>query len=129
MNIVDALVIGIAQCLALIPGTSRSGITITAARFMGIERREAAKFSMLLSIPVILAAALLTGIEVWQQGNIAQLLKMFDGVIYSYVASIVAIYVVMWWLKKSTFLPFVIYRIVLGSILLLDSYGIMSINI
>jgi len=129
MNIVDALVIGIAQCLALIPGTSRSGITITAARFMGIERREAAKFSMLLSIPVILAAGFLTGIEVWQQGNISQFLNMFDGVIYSYIASVIAIYIVMWWLKKSTFLPFVIYRIILGSILLLDSYGIMSINI
>ena len=129
MGVVDALIIGIAQCLALIPGTSRSGITITAARFMGIERREAAKFSMLLSIPVIVAAFFLTGLEVWQQGNIGQFLQMFDGVVYSYVASIVAIYIVMWWLKKSTFLPFVIYRIVLGSILLLDSYGIMGINI
>jgi len=129
MGIMDAVVIGCAQCLALVPGTSRSGITITAARFLGIERREAAKFSMLLSVPVILAAAALTGWEVWQQGNISEILRLFDGVVYSYVSSIFAIYIVMWWLKKSTFLPFVIYRIILGTILLLDSYGIVSINI
>lgn len=129
MGVLDAVLIGCAQCLALIPGTSRSGITITMARFLGLERREAAKFSMLLSIPAILAAATLTGWEVWQEGNFQEIAWMFDGVVYSYVASIIAIYVVMWWLKKSTFLPFVIYRIVLGSILLLDSYGILSITI
>lgn len=129
MGFFDALVIGCAQCLALIPGTSRSGITITFARFLGLERREAAKFSMLLSIPAIVAAATLTCWEIWQQGNLQEIGWMFDGVIYSYISSIVAIYIVMWWLKKSTFLPFVIYRIMLGSILLLDSYGIMSINI
>lgn len=129
MGVLDAIIIGCAQCLALIPGTSRSGVTITFARFLGLERREAAKFSMLLSIPTIIAAALLTGWEVWQQGNLQEIYWMFDGVVYSYLSSIIAIYLVMWWLKKSTFTPFVIYRIVLGSILLLDSYGIMSINI
>ena len=129
IGIIDAIVIGCAQCLSLIPGTSRSGVTITFARFLGMERREAAKFSMLLSIPAIIGAAVLTGFDVWQAGNVKELLWMFDGVVYSYVASIIAIYIVMWWLKKSTFLPFVLYRIALGSILLLDSYGIMSINI
>lgn len=129
MGIADALLIGCAQCLALIPGTSRSGITITMARFLGLERRDAAKFSMLLSIPAILAAASLTGWEVFQNGDLQEIAWMFDGVVYSYVSSIIAIYVVMWWLKKSTFLPFVVYRIILGSILLLDSYGILSINI
>ncbi len=129
MGVTDAILIGLAQCLALIPGTSRSGITITMARFLGLERREAAKFSMLLSIPAIIAAAVLTGYEVWQAGDFQEIAWMFDGVVYSYLASIVAIYVVMWWLKKSTFLPFVIYRIILGSILLLDSYGILSITI
>ena len=129
MGVLDAIVIGCAQCLALIPGTSRSGITITFARFLGLERREAAKFSMLLSIPAIIAAATLTGYEVWQQGDMQEIAWMFDGVVYSYLSSVVAIFIVMWWLKKSTFLPFVIYRIILGSILLLDSYGILSITI
>lgn len=128
MGVVDAVLIGCAQCLALIPGTSRSGITITMARFLGLERREAAKFSMLLSIPAIIAAATLTGFEVWQAGNMKEIGWMFDGVVFSYISSIIAIYVVMWWLKKSTFLPFVIYRIILGTILLLDSYQIISIN-
>lgn len=129
MGVFDAIVIGCAQCLALVPGTSRSGITVTFARFLGLERREAAKFSMLLSIPAIIGAAVLTTYEVWQAGSLNELRWMFDGVLFSYVSSIVAIYIVMWWLKKSTFLPFVLYRIALGSILLLDSYGIISINI
>ena len=127
LGIVDAILIGCAQCLALIPGTSRSGITITMGRFLGLERREAAKFSMLLSIPAIIAAAVLTGWEVWQAGDFQEIGWMFDGVVFSYISSVIAIYVVMWWLKKSTFLPFVIYRIILGTILLLDSYGILSI--
>lgn len=128
LGIVDAILIGCAQCLALIPGTSRSGITITMGRFLGLERREAAKFSMLLSIPAIVAAAVLTGWEVWQAGDFQEIGWMFDGVVFSYISSVIAIYVVMWWLKKSTFLPFVIYRIILGTILLLDSYGILSIT-
>lgn len=128
LGIVDAILIGCAQCLALIPGTSRSGITITMGRFLGLERREAAKFSMLLSIPAIIAAAVLTGWEVWQAGDFQEIGWMFDGVVFSYISSVIAIYIVMWWLKKSTFLPFVIYRIILGTILLLDSYGILSIT-
>ena len=84
MGVFDAVLIGCAQCLALIPGTSRSGITITIARFLGLERREAAKFSMLLSIPAIIAAATLTGFEVWQAGNFREIGWMFDGVVFSY---------------------------------------------
>ena len=128
MGVIDALLIGCAQCLALVPGTSRSGITVTMARFLGLERQDAAKFSMLLSIPAILAAAVLTTWHVVEAGNLREIAWMFDGVVYSYMSSIIAIYIVMWWLKKSTFMPFVIYRIFLGSILLLDSYGILSIT-
>ena len=124
----DAFLIGCAQCLALIPGTSRSGVTITMARFLSMERREAAKFSMLLSIPAIIAAASLVAFELYQQENLAAVAETIDGITYSFISSIIAIYIVMWWLKKSTFLPFVIYRILLGSYLILDSYGIISIN-
>lgn len=124
----DAFLIGCAQCLALIPGTSRSGITVTMARFLSMERREAAKFSMLLSIPAIIAAATLVAYEMWQGGSLAQITETIDGITYSFIASIVAIYVVMWWLKKATFLPFVIYRIALGGILLLDAYGYLSLT-
>lgn len=123
---IDALLIGCAQCLALIPGTSRSGITITMARFLGMERRDAAKFSMLLSIPAIIAAACLVAFEMYKTGNLSGITTAIDGITYSFGASIIAIYVVMWWLKKSTFLPFVIYRVFLGGFLLLDSYGYLN---
>lgn len=122
----DAFLIGCAQCLALIPGTSRSGITVTMGRFLGMERREAAKFSMLLSIPAIIAAASLVALELYQNNNLAAITETIDGITYSFVSSIIAIYIVMWWLKKSTFLPFVIYRILLGTFLLLDSYGYLN---
>lgn len=126
LEILDAFLIGCAQCLALIPGTSRSGITITMARFLGMERREAAKFSMLLSIPAIAAAGALVGWQLYQQHNFTALLQSIDGITYSFISSIIAIYLVMWWLKKSTFLPFVIYRLLLGGFLLLDSYGYLN---
>ncbi len=128
LTALDAFLIGCAQCLALIPGTSRSGITITMARFLNMERREAAKFSMLLSIPAIVAAAALVALELYQQNNLNTIIQAIDGITYSFISSIVAIYLVMWWLRKSTFLPFVLYRIALGSYLILDSYGIISIN-
>ncbi len=100
LGALDAFLIGCAQCLALIPGTSRSGITITMGRFLSLERRDAAKFSMLLSVPAILAAAALVGIELYKQGDILALLNALDGVTYSFCASIIAIYAIMWWLKK-----------------------------
>lgn len=123
ISIKDAILIGFAQCLALIPGTSRSGITITIARFLGINRSEAAKFSMLLSVPTIFAAGALEVWRLYHLGDISQLLLSVDAVIYSFIASIFVIFVMMKWLKKATFLPFVIYRIVLGVGLLLYSYG------
>ena len=126
LSILDAVLIGCAQCLALIPGTSRSGITITMGRFLGMERREAAKFSMLISIPTIFGAGCLVAYELFQAGNTSLLIEAFDGITYSFIASIIAIYAIMWWLKKSTFLPFVIYRIILGGYLLLNSYGYLN---
>ncbi len=126
LSILDALMIGCAQCLALVPGTSRSGVTVTMARFLSMERREAAKFSMFLSIPAIIGAASLVALEMYQQDNLQTMIEAIDGITYSFIASILAIYVVMWWLKKSTFLPFVIYRIILGTFLLLDSYGYLN---
>lgn len=126
LTALDAILIGCAQCLALIPGTSRSGATVTMARFLGMERREAAKFSMLLSIPAIIAAASLVAFEIYQDNNLTEIIQAIDGITYSFGASVIAIYIVMWWLKKSTFLPFVIYRVILGGLLLLDSYGYLN---
>lgn len=126
LTIKDALIIGFAQCLALIPGTSRSGITITASRFLGLQRREAAKFSMLLSIPTIAGAGLLVALELFKEGNIENLNSAIHGIGYSFLASITAIFIMMNWLKKWSFTPFVIYRLILGGYLLLSAYGLIS---
>lgn len=128
LEVKDAVLIGLAQCLALLPGTSRSGITITMGRFLGLERREAAKFSMLLSIPTIIAAGLVEGYEIWQSGDMMLILRAFDGVLYSFGFSLMAIFVLMQWLKKWSFFPFVLYRVALGTALLLDAYGIYDIK-
>jgi len=114
MSYGGALLIGLAQVLSLLPGTSRSGITMTAARFLGMERREAARFSMLLSIPTILGAATLAGVEIYKTGDTV---LRFDAVLaagLSFVTALVAITLMMRWLMHATFAPFVIYRILLG---------------
>jgi len=115
----DAILIGLAQCLALVPGTSRSGITITMARFLKISRMDAAKFSMMLSIPVIAAAGCLEGYRLFVEGNIAEILYALDAVFYSFIASYLVIYLMMKWLQKWTYLPFVIYRVILGVLILM----------
>ena len=113
-----ALFIGCAQMLALIPGASRAGVTMTAARLLGMERPDVARFSMLLSIPVIIAAGALKGIELYQSGD-AQLTSdalMAAGL--SAVFALITIALFMAWLRRASFAPFVIYRILLGGGLL-----------
>ncbi len=95
----QALVIGIAQTLAFVPGTSRSGITIVAARLFGFERVEAARFSFLLSIPAILAAAILEGYEIFKSGDQAQLHDAALTAGISAVAGLAAIAFMMAWLQ------------------------------
>ena len=120
----DALIIGMAQCFALIPGTSRSGITITMSRLLGIERREAAKFCMMLSVPTIAGAGILVIYHIIKYGSNVSLAVASQGITFSFIASFFAIGIMMQWLKTRTFLPFVVYRIGLGLFLLLYSYGL-----
>ncbi len=119
----DALVIGIAQVLALIPGTSRSGITMSAARILGFERADAARFSMLLSIPAILGAGTLKGLELVESGNADLTAAAGFAAGLAFVSALIAIALLMAWLRRSGFAPFVVYRILLGSILLGLAYG------
>lgn len=119
----DAVVIGLAQVLALIPGASRSGVTMTAGRLLGMERPDAARFSMLMSIPAILGAGTLKGLELYQAGDAALTSAALTAAGIAFGAALIAITVMMAWLKRATFTPFVLYRIVLGGFLLSVAYG------
>ena len=118
----EALFIGVAQVLALIPGTSRSGITMTAARMLGYERTEAARFSMLLGIPAILAAGTLTGLDLYERGDARLTVDALIAGGLAFVSALVAIVVMMGWLRRASFTPFVVYRILLGGGLLVWLY-------
>jgi|TARA_R110002126_G_scaffold20706_2_gene76067 undecaprenyl-diphosphatase len=123
MSYGSALAIGMAQVLALIPGTSRSGITMTMARFLGFERADAARFSLLLSIPAIAGAGTLTGIDLWQSGDVSLTRDVLVAIGLSFASALVAITLMMAWLKHAGFMPFVVYRILLGALLLYLVYG------
>jgi undecaprenyl-diphosphatase len=123
MTLAHALIIGLAQTLAFIPGTSRSGITMTAARILGYERAEAARFSFLLSIPAISAAGLWKGREVFAGGDPAMIEAAVWMAGLSAIAGVLAIAFLMAWLRRATFTPFVAYRIALGSVLLWMIYS------
>ncbi len=114
----DALLIGLAQALALIPGTSRSGITITAALFLGYQREQAARFSFLLSIPVILGAATLKLKDLLESPAAVDWLHMFIGFAVSALTAYITIVCFLRLLDRLGMLPWVIYRFVLGTVLL-----------
>ena len=118
MTLAQALVIGLVQVLAFIPGTSRSGITITAGRLLGFERGEAARFSFLLSIPAISAAGLWKGRELINGSDTAILQSAALTMGFSAIAGFLAIAFLMAWLRRASFAPFVGYRILLGGLLL-----------
>jgi len=115
----DALIIGLLQALALIPGTSRSGITMTGALLLGYTRDAAARFSFLLSIPVIFLAGGLKVIDWIEQPNqAAGLGALIIGFVVSAVSAYVCIHYFLKYLNRIGMGPFVIYRVILGSILL-----------
>ena len=118
-----ALYIGLAQVLALIPGTSRAGITMTAARSLGFERRDAARFSMLLAIPAIAGAGVLLGLDVYEAGDVQLGQDAIFAAAVAFVAAFIAIVLMMAWLRRASFTPFVIYRVLFGIFLLLWVYG------
>lgn len=118
LNIRSALFIGIAQAIALIPGVSRSGNTISASRILGISRVEAARFSMLLAIPAILGAATLAILDYDPNQPIAHLHDILWGIAFSFAVGWVAIAFLMKFLQYATLNTFVAYRILLGAALL-----------
>ena len=118
MSLRDAVVIGLAQALALVPGTSRSGVTMTAARFLGYERTEAARFSMLMSVPVIAAAALAAGWELARRGDAVVAADAVLAAALSFATALAAIAALLALLRRTSFTPFAIYRVLLGAALL-----------
>lgn len=118
LGLKDALIIGLAQALALIPGTSRSGITITAALFLGFSREAAARFSFLLSIPLILAAGLLKTLELIEQGGVTDWFAIGLGIVLSFISALTCIHLFLKFLERLGLMPFVIYRLLLGVLLI-----------
>ncbi len=116
----DALLVGAAQALALNPGTSRSGITMTAGRFLGFDREAAVRISFVMSIPVIFGAV------VFKLGGLVSdgipdglLVPLIVGIITSCLAGLLAVWGTLKIVRTSSFMPFVIYRIVLGVVVLI----------
>ncbi len=117
LNLKIILFIGFAQALALIPGTSRSGITITAALLMGMSRKASARFSFLLSIPLILAASLLETMELSSSPVHISWLDIFWGTSLSAISAYFCIHVFIKLLDRVGMMPFIIYRLILGAVL------------
>jgi len=116
----EALLIGLFQILAFIPGASRAGVTITGARFLGYDRLNAARFSMILSIPIILASMTLSLINVSKENYVdVNLSQSFTAAIVAFITALLSIIFLMKFIKTFNFNIFIIYRFLLGILLLL----------
>jgi len=116
----EALLIGLFQALAFIPGASRAGVTITGARFLGYDRLNAARFSMILSIPIILASMTLSLINVSKENYVdVNLSQSFTAAIVAFITALLSIIFLTKFIKTFNFNIFIIYRFLLGILLLI----------
>ena len=113
MSFKQTFLIGLSQCLAFIPGVSRSGITMTAGRAMGIERKSVAKYSFMLSAPIVLAATIL------KLKDFVFSIPFFVGILASFIVGILVIKFLLNYLKKGSFKIFAIYRVIFGVIIII----------
>lgn len=118
LTFASALWIGLSQVLAMIPGTSRSGITMTSALMLGFDRESAARFSFFLSIPTILGAAVLATADLATSQITIDWSAMLYGAAFSFVSAYACISLFLAWIAKLGMTPFVIYRLLLGGVLL-----------
>lgn len=125
LSYLHALYIGLAQICALIPGASRSGVTMTMARQLGYDRLSAARFSLLLSVPVIAGAGVLKGISLYRTSEGVDMLSLGLVAGLSFIFALLAIRWMMGWLARADFRIFVFYRLGLGIVLL----GLLGLNI
>jgi undecaprenyl-diphosphatase len=112
----EALIIGIAQAMAIIPGVSRSGITMTAGLLLGLERTAAARFSFLLATPIITGAGLYELTKLVKEGFSGIGLEYLWGFISAAASGYLAVAFLMRYLVSNTFYPFVWYRIALAAV-------------
>ena len=118
MSYLHAFFIGLAQIFALIPGASRSGVTMTMARQLGYDRLSAARFSLLLSVPVIAGAGLLKGVSLYTSQASMDIVALIGVAGLSFAFALLAIRWMMGWLARADFRIFVFYRLALGIVLL-----------
>ncbi len=119
----DAIIMGLWQAVALIPGTSRSGITITAGRILGYDRESAARLAMLMSIPTIAASGVLLGLDVLTTANAAAARDGAIAAAFAFISALGALALMMRLLKSVSFTPYVVYRVILGLTLLWIAYS------
>lgn len=120
LRLPDAVAVGLAQALALIPGTSRSGATLTMGLFLGLRREDAARFSFLLSVPSVFASGAYEGYSL-VTGSAAigvSLVPLLVGTLFAFVSGYAAIAFLLRFLRTHTTIPFVIYRIGIGTLIL-----------
>ena len=119
----DAIFIGFMQCLAIIPGVSRSGITMTAGRFLGYDRPLSARFASLLALPTITAAGMLGAYDLYKAGDAHLTADAILGGVLAFISAFIAIWWMMRWLRRASYMPFIVYRLLLGVLLLVLIYG------
>lgn len=113
----DAIIVGLAQAVALIPGTSRSGATMTAGLFLGLNREAASKFSFFMAIPITAAAALVKLLEIASDSIVVDWSGFLIGGVVSFITAMTAIHFFLKWLNAFGMWPYVIYRLVLAVVL------------
>jgi undecaprenyl-diphosphatase len=123
----DALGVGLAQAVALVPGSSRSGVTITGGLFLGLNRETAARFSFLLSLPSVLAAGVL---ELYEQRDVLlasteSTVNLATATIFSFLSGYAAIAFLMAYLRRHTTFLFIVYRLLLGGLL----FALLQMNV
>jgi undecaprenyl-diphosphatase len=125
VGLADSILVGVAQAFSVIPGVSRSGSTMAAGLFRNMKRETAARFSFLLSTPIIAGAAFKKGLEIHHHGLPPEMrLPFLVGITVSAIVGYLVIAILIRYLERRTFTVFVVYRIVLGVIILLLGWGL-----
>lgn len=123
MRLRDALVVGIAQCFALIPGTSRSGSTIMGGMWWGLDRKAATEFSFFLAVPMMVAASGYDMLKHYKEFNADDFMLIAVGFVMAFASALVAVRALLKFISSHTFIPFAWYRIAFGLLILATWYA------